>query len=185
MIRINLLPKELQKPPQVAPKGLSAVLGIFLIAFVLSSLYAARLAQIHRAEQELVRLEEEIQHWSPYLPKNADLQAALKQAKEEYAEVSVLDEENLPFWLLLARTSDLIDESTWIESFAIAADGRVSITGSALSYASVSDTLNNFRNDAMFGSAQLASAYVFEVSPASDLYAVGFEMTASAKRRAD
>ena len=105
MIRINLLPKELQKPPQVAPKGLSAVLGIFLIAFVLSSLYAARLAQIHRAEQELVRLEEEIQHWSPYLPKNADLQAALKQAKEEYAEVSVLDEENLPFWLLLARTS--------------------------------------------------------------------------------
>jgi Tfp pilus assembly protein PilN len=185
VIRINLLPKEMQKTPQVAPKGLSTILGIFLIASVLSSLYAVRLAQVHRAEQELLRLEEEIAYWSPYLPKNVDLQAALKQAKEEYAEVSVLDEENLPFWVLLARTSDLIDESTWIESFAITADGRVSIKGSALSYASVSDTLGNFRNDALFGSPQLASAYVFEVAQANDLYAVGFEMTASAKRRAD
>ena len=185
MIRINLLPKEMQKPPQVVPKGLSAMLGIVLCVFILSSLYAAHLAQIHRAEQELLRLQEEIDFLSPYLPKNVDLQAAPKQAKEEYAEVSVLDEENLPFWVLLAKTSDLIDESAWIESFTITADGRVNIRGSALSYASVSDTLNNFRNDALFGSPQLAAAYVFEVAQASDLYAVGFEMTTTAKRRAD
>lgn len=185
MIRINLLPKEMQKPPQIIPSGVPSILGICLVVVILSSLYGARLAQIHDAEQELLRLQEEIEYFSPYLPKNVDLQAALRQAKEEYAEVSVLDEDNLPFWALLAKTSTLIDEAAWIERFTVAPDGKVSIKGNALSYASVSGTMNSLRKDSTFGSPQLNTAYTFQVPQSGGLYAVGFEITTSAVRRVD
>lgn len=172
----------MRKRPTTAPRGWSLVLGVFLVALVVSSLYAMRLAQIYEAERELLRLREEIDYLTPYLPKSADLQASLKQAEEEYGEVSALDDDNVPFWVLLAKTSNLFDEAAWIERLSIAADGSVSIKGRALSYASVSDTLSSFDSDSLFGTAQLTTAYVFQLIQEQSVYAVGFEMGTSVQR---
>lgn len=185
MIRINLLPQEARKQPGVSPRTLSIVLAAFLLVLALSSLYAARLAAIHNAELELRRLREEIEYYSASQPEVNRLRTALKQAQAEYAEVSMLGQDNAPFWVLLAKTSQLIVETAWIERFAVAADGSVRINGSALSYAAVSDTLKQFDEDSLFSTAELRTAYVFDLVPGMGRYAVGFEMSTSVVREGD
>jgi Tfp pilus assembly protein PilN len=182
LIRINLLPQEARRQPGISSQTLSWVLVAFLIVSTLSSLYAARLAAIHRAELELRRLEEEVEYYSAFQPEVSRLRSALKQAQEEYAEVSMLDEGNAPFWVLLAKTSQLVPEAAWIERFEIAANGSVSIDGNALSYAAVADTLKQFDEDSLFSTAQLRTAYVFDLVPGMGRYAVGFQMGTSVVR---
>lgn len=182
MIRINLLPPEARKQPGISPRMLSAVLAVFLVMLALSSLYAARLAAIHNAEHELRRIREEIEYYSAFQSEVTRLRAELKQAQAEYAEVSMLDQDKAPFWALLAKASQLIAETAWIDSFSIATDGLVSINGNALSYAAVSDTLKQFNEDSLFSTANLRTAYVFDLAPGIGRYAVGFEMSTSVAR---
>jgi len=175
----------MRQTEEVSPRVLATVLCVFLAALVVSSLYAARLAEIHRTERKLFMLREQIARYVSYTAEVGELRKAIARANEEYAEVSALDAENVPFWVLLSRTSRLIDESTWLDRLSISPGGSVSLSGSALSYASVSNTLGNISQDPLFKNVQLRTAYVLQLASEPELYGIGFEIEAFINRGVD
>jgi Tfp pilus assembly protein PilN len=167
MIKINLLPLELQRKAKELFNVWYLMIIPVLVILVCIPFYISALNQINQTKAEIEEINKKLEQYK-------DVREKLKQVEDEIKGIEVKiefikDKKNRQkFWSeVLDKLSAIMPVDVWLESLSVSQDGTITMSGGTVSFESVGNFIRSLNNSQYFRGAKLSGGVskVYEGTP--------------------
>lgn len=181
MIRINLIPKELRKKKKVPffDKYLIYIIAILVvIGIVLWVQTTAQQVEIGRLDDEIARVEAEIQQYNQQIKKVEEARALRDKIMTRMSAIQNLDIQRPLSVKMIEDFSKLIPEFVWIENFR-EIERILTLTGKSYNLKGVANLIVGLIESKYFDEIKLN--YIRDESPAQGVSIFKYELSCNVK----
>lgn len=179
MIRINLLPEELQRKVAIRFNlWYLSIIPLFVV-IIAGIMYLKQINRIKEVKNEIVKVEQE-------LAKYKDVEEQLQRVKEDISQLETQIQfikekrEKQKFWIgVLDRLTAVLPSDVWLQSLSLNPDGSINMQGETFSYNSVANLIKTLNNSTYFQNAQISSASKSYGTGMQGMNQVSFSLTCS------
>lgn len=157
MIKVNLIPPELQKRVVGGFNYLYLFIIPAVVAIGLVPLYASKLQELKKLEKEIVDINQKIEQ-------HKGIQEELARAHSDInliqSKISFIEEKKKKqlFWnKALDKITAILPSNVWLDSLSLTSAGGVSISGNTFSFDDVSKFITILNRSSTFSGARLGS----------------------------
>lgn len=157
MSKINLLPRREPEKTKISPAkfGLIIILEIAIVGA--SALYAYRYFSIQQAEEDIRRVEAQIEAIKTDVEAVDRVQKRTAEIRKLIEEAEAIREDGLASGRVMREVRDVIPRDIWLSSLAINPNGGVKLSGDTFSMESVARLALAIEDSPMFGEVHVGS----------------------------
>jgi type IV pilus assembly protein PilN len=169
MIRINLLPSELEAPPTQINPAIPLSIAILIPTLVLTPVHMSQMANQRRLKTETASLKSELEHYQPIIAQVEALESAKVQLTQRKSIIQQLDSERLRYPQFLDDFLKLLPANLWLTSITTigkANDDLLTLTMevTALDSYAVADLISNLETSQLFSEVDLGTISIAQTA---------------------
>jgi Tfp pilus assembly protein PilN len=157
MAKINLLPQKEPDVPRISPVKFGLIIALEVAIVGASALYAFRYFSTKRVEEEVHRVEAQIEAIRPDIEIVDKVRARTADIRKLVDEAEAITEEGLVSGRVMREVRDVIPRDVWLSSLTINANGGVNLVGDTFSMESVARLALAIEDSPMFGEVHVSS----------------------------
>jgi type IV pilus assembly protein PilN len=162
MIRINLLPAEMETAPSQVNPVIPLSVAVLIPALVLTPVHLGQRATQHRLQTETASLKSELERYQPIIAQVEALESAKVQLSQRKSIIQQLESERLRYPQFLDDFLKLLPGNLWLNNLTTIAkpsDNTMEINMDvvALDNYAVADLVANFETSQLFSDVDLGA----------------------------
>lgn len=169
MIKINLLPLELQKKAKEVFNVWYLLIIPVIILLGCIPIYISSVNQIKKVKSEIEEVNRKLERYK-------DVREKLKQVEDEIKAIEVKIEfikdkkERQKFWAeVLDKISAVMPENVWLDSLSVSQERIITMTGGTTSFDAVGNFVRALNNSKYFTGAKLGGGVTKTYTPGENL----------------
>jgi type IV pilus assembly protein PilN len=162
MIRINLLPAELEAAPSTLNPAFPLAAAVIIPALVLIPVHLGHVATRKRLQAETASLKSELDRYQPIIAQVEALEAAKVQLTQRKSVITQLENERLRYPQFLDDFLKLLPNNLWLTTLTTQAQSNpdimtVNMDVSALDNYAIADLVANLETSQLFSEVDLGA----------------------------
>jgi Tfp pilus assembly protein PilN len=161
MIRINLLPPELEAAPSQINPAIPLAVAALLPAIVIAPMHFSQMATQKRLKNEATSLKNELERYQPIIAQVEALESAKAQLTQRKSVIQQLENERLRYPQFMDDFVKLLPGNLWLTNLTTTSkDNNVLVVNMdvmALDNYAIADLISNFETSQIFSDVELGA----------------------------
>ena len=162
MIRINLLPAELESAPSQINPAIPLAIAVILPTFILTPIHLGQIATRKRLQTETASLKSELERYQPIIAQVEALETAKVQLTQRKSVIQTLESERLRYPQFLDDFVKLLPGNLWLTNLVTTSQANsttmtVNMDVVALDNYAIADLVANLETSQIFSDVDLGS----------------------------